>query len=147
MIKERSALSVPRHERPAGHADATAQSSRIAIPANQSHAVRERPPTEAATPLLGQPARLAHGQRLRRALEDLLDLLLQRAPVEAGVLLQTLDGLLVKAPREDRAHPVLLHTRPVDTRESHWSAQRWLPCGCHSERICDRLRGSRTRRT
>jgi hypothetical protein len=37
-------------------------------------------------------------------------------PIEAGSLLQTLDGLLIKTPHEDRVHPILLLTRSVNTR-------------------------------
>jgi D-serine deaminase-like pyridoxal phosphate-dependent protein len=55
-----------------------------------------------------QPSRLAHGKRTRRALKDPFDLLLERAPIEAGPLLQALDGLLAEVPYEDRRHPVSL---------------------------------------
>jgi hypothetical protein len=34
----------------------------------------------------------------------------------------------------------------LNTLASLGSAQRWLPCGCHSDRICGGLRDSRTRR-
>jgi hypothetical protein len=41
----------------------------------------------------------------------ILDLLLQRAPGDASSLHQKLDGSLVKAPHEDRGHPVFLRGR------------------------------------
>jgi hypothetical protein len=74
------------------------------------------------------------GERPRRTLEERFDLLLQRAPIEAGALLQTLDGLLIKAPHKDQAHPVLprIPERPGITLIG---ARRWLPFGCHSGRI------------
>src|SRR5262249_8137995 len=61
---------------------------------------------------------------LRRVLRERLGLLFQRAPIEAGALFRPFDGLLIKAPHEDRAHPVL-HTRSL------WSTERRLPFGCH----------------
>jgi hypothetical protein len=69
------------------------QSARIAILADQFRAVGQERPVESTNPPLGHPSRLANGEGLRRALQDVLDLLLKRAPVEAGTLLQTLDGL------------------------------------------------------
>ena len=84
--------------------DCVARLSRVAIFADQSCAVRERPPAQVAPPRVGQPARFAHGERFRRTLEKLLDLLLKRASIEAGALRQTFDGLLIKAPHENRAH-------------------------------------------
>jgi hypothetical protein len=81
-----------------------------------------------------------HGKGLGRALQERLNLRLQRAPIEARVLLQTLDGLLIKTPHEDRAHPVLLHTHSLNTGASLRSPERWLPFGCHSR--ADRRRAS-----
>ena len=72
----------------------------------------DRQPRRRLHPSLGYPSRLAHGEGGRRTPEERLDFLLQRAPIEAGALLQTLDRLLIKAPHEDRAHPVL-HTRSL----------------------------------
>jgi hypothetical protein len=88
-----------------------------------------------ALPSLGQLSRLAPREHLRHALEDVLDRLLQRAPVEARPFLQPLDGLLTTAPREDRAHPVLLYTRSVNTPGITLVGAKmvamWLPFGAH----------------
>jgi hypothetical protein len=102
--------------------DCIARLSRVAIFADRSCAVRERPPAQVPPPRVGQPARFAHRERFRRTLEKLLDLLLQRAPIEAGALLQTLDDLLIKA----RTTIELTRTPPhpfLNTLKSVWSSQ------------------------
>jgi hypothetical protein len=56
----------------------------IAILTDQSRAVDERPSAEPVSPPLRQSPRFARREGLRCALEEGLDLVLQRAPIEAG---------------------------------------------------------------
>ncbi len=74
-----------------------ARSSRISILADQPRAVGERPLAQTVLPPLGQLSRVTHCDRDHRAMEDLLDFLLQQSPVEAVPLLQTLDEPSVQA--------------------------------------------------
>jgi hypothetical protein len=83
-----------------------------------------------------------NGERPRRALQERLDLLLQRAPIQTGPLLQAIDSPLIKAPHEDRAY-LILHTRS-GTRWDHSGAAKVVAI---RERIGDGLRGSERRRT
>lgn len=68
--------------------DVVAQhSARVAILTDQFRAVGEQPSTEPVPPPLRQRSRLAHRERARRALEERLDLLLQRACIPEDFIL------------------------------------------------------------